>query len=179
MIDWSQIVNQHGPMVYRTAFRLLNHDADAADCFQRTFVSALELSRTDIIHNWAALLKRLAVARALERMRQRTRETSRSRSLPFPGEPDPRAVEPVHAAQANELTEALRGALAELEFKQAKVFCLACLEEMSYQEIADQLRITVNHVGVLLSRAKTSLRERLHMHGPMPEAGPVQREVEP
>ena len=40
MTDWSQIVQEHGPLVWRTAYRLLNHEADAADCFQRTFVSA-------------------------------------------------------------------------------------------------------------------------------------------
>jgi hypothetical protein len=56
MTDWPQIVKQHGPMVWRTVRRLLRHDADAADCFQRTFVSALELSTSDVILNWAALL---------------------------------------------------------------------------------------------------------------------------
>src|SRR5262249_50765402 len=31
MTDWSQVVQQHGPMVWRTAHRLLNNEADAAD----------------------------------------------------------------------------------------------------------------------------------------------------
>ena len=66
MVDWSQIVEQHGPLVWKTVYRLLRHDADAADCFQRTFLSALELSRTQAIHNWPGLLRRLGTARALE-----------------------------------------------------------------------------------------------------------------
>jgi len=32
----------HGPLVWQTAWRLLGHEADAADCFQETFVSAME-----------------------------------------------------------------------------------------------------------------------------------------
>jgi RNA polymerase sigma-70 factor, ECF subfamily len=73
MTDWSQIVREHGPAVWRAAYRLLNHDSDAADCFQRAFVSALAAANKRPIHNWPALLKRLAVARALERLRQRRR----------------------------------------------------------------------------------------------------------
>ena len=54
MVDWSQIVEQHGPLVWTTVYRLLRHDADAADCFQRTFLSALLLSRTQTIRNLRA-----------------------------------------------------------------------------------------------------------------------------
>ena len=37
--------------------------------------------------------------------------------------------------------------------------CLRFLEDLSYGEIAEELKITVNHVGVLLNRAKVALRE--------------------
>ena len=166
MTDWPQIVAEHGPMVYRTAYRLLSHDADAADCFQRTFVSAWELSRTEAIRNWPGLLKRLAVARTLERLRQRRRESSRVTRLPENVAADRNLVVPTRAAEASELAQDLRDALAELEERQAQVFCLACLEDLSYEEIAVELGITVNHVGVLLTRAKASLRERLQAHAP-------------
>jgi len=33
MTDWSQIVERHGPAVWRMAVRLLSNEADAADCF--------------------------------------------------------------------------------------------------------------------------------------------------
>ena len=45
MIDWPHIVQEHGPIVWNTVSRLLDNEADAADCFQDTFVSALNLSR--------------------------------------------------------------------------------------------------------------------------------------
>jgi outer membrane lipoprotein-sorting protein len=51
MTDWSEVVRRHGPIVWKTAYRLLNHEADAADCFQNTFVSAWELSRAEAVRN--------------------------------------------------------------------------------------------------------------------------------
>jgi RNA polymerase sigma-70 factor (ECF subfamily) len=166
MTDWSEIVGQYGPLVWRIAFRLLHHEADAADCFQRTFMSAVEMARTEKIKSWPAILQRLATARALEQLRQRCRQASRFAALPPEPGPDHKAHDPLNRASAGELAETLRQALTVIDQQQAEVFCLACLEDWSYQNIADHLGITVNHVGVLLNRARTALRERLKSHAP-------------
>lgn len=166
MTDWSILVQQYGPLVWKTAFRLLNHDADAADCFQNTFVSALELSRQQVIRNWPGILRHLATHKALERLRQRRRTV---RALTELNESDNTHFAACSSEQntlASELTSQLRIALSELEPKQAQVFCLCCLEEASYQEVACDLGLTVNHVGVLLNRAKASLRDRLRAFSP-------------
>jgi RNA polymerase sigma-70 factor, ECF subfamily len=166
MTDWAHIVRVHGPAVWRTAYRLLNHEADAGDCFQRTFVSALAVADKESIRNWPALLKRLTTARALERLRQRRREANRRDALPEGGGADARAADPVQAAEAGELASHLREALAELDARQSEVFCLSCLEGLSYTQIAEQVGVTVNHVGVLLNRARSRLRELLIAHSP-------------
>lgn len=49
MTDWSQIVAEHGTLVWRTARRLLTQEADAADCCQRTFLAAVELARREAV----------------------------------------------------------------------------------------------------------------------------------
>ena len=165
MTDWSQIVKQHGPIVWKSVYRLLDNEADAADCFQNTFVSALELSRTQSVRNWPGLLKRLATARALERLRQRYRESSRVTTLADAPVEDRKAIDPKDNAEAAELAQELRDALANLDARHAEVFCLACLDGFSYQKISDELGLTVNHVGVLLTRARSSLRERLESKG--------------
>jgi RNA polymerase sigma-70 factor (ECF subfamily) len=164
MTDWSQIVRQHGPMVWRTVHRLVNNEADASDCFQRVFISALGLKRTQPIRNWPALLRRPATARALDCLRRRRRESCRQDALPEAALVDCKRVGPLHAAQASELADHLREAVAALDVQQAQVFCLACLEGFTYQEIAEQLGVTVNHVGVLLHRARSSLQERLRAY---------------
>jgi RNA polymerase sigma-70 factor (ECF subfamily) len=166
VVDWSQIVQQHGPLVWTTVYRLLRHDADAADCFQRTFLSALVLSRTQTIRNWPGLLRRLGTARALESLRQRLRQAQRLRPLLADEAVSSATPGPDQAAVVRELSDQLREALADLDERQAQVFCLICLDGLSYAETADQVGITVNHVGVLLNRARLGLRERLRGHEP-------------
>jgi RNA polymerase sigma-70 factor (ECF subfamily) len=165
MADWSEIVKQHGGLVWQTAYRLLRHDADAADCFQNTFLAALELSRREAVRHWPALLKRLATRQALNRLRQRRWEEHRARPLAGDGGPS-HGVTPEQTARASELAEGLLLALADLEPRQAEVFWLGCLDGRSYQEIAEELGITVNHVGVLMNRARAALRERLRGFDP-------------
>ncbi len=166
MANWSQIVHEHGDIVWRTAHRLLGNEADEADCFQRTFVSALELSRKEPIRNWPPLLKRLATVRALECLRTRLRTKNRLAPLAEDGGVDGKAVDPLRAAGEAELVDDLRTALTKLDPLQSEVFCLAVLEGLSYQQVADQLRLNVSHVGVLLNRARARLRNLLLAHGP-------------
>ncbi|MHC4406084.1 MAG: RNA polymerase sigma factor [Planctomycetota bacterium] len=179
MTDWSHVVTRHGPIVWQTAWRLLGHEADAADCFQNVFVSALEVSRREPVRNWPGLLKRLATARALERLRGRHRESSRLERLPDRPGADAKAAAPEEAAQTAELAENLRRAVAELDPRQGQVFCLACLEGLSYRQIAEQLELSLSHVGVLLNRARASLRERLEAFAPEQADERFTRETQP
>ena len=179
MTDWFEVVQQHGPLVWKTVYRILNHEADAADCFQNTFVSAWELSRAEAVRNWTGLLKRLATVRAIERLRQRRREAGRLTELPESSVIPGKETAPGVAAEREELAEHVRQALVELDSQQAEVFCLACLEEMDYREIAETLGLTVSHVGVLLHRAKASLRERLDTHAPSPTTPRTEEEIQP
>jgi RNA polymerase sigma-70 factor (ECF subfamily) len=158
MTDWPNVVGECGPAVWKTLRRLLSHAADAEDCFQNVFLSALELSRTQTVRHWPALLHQLAIRRALERLRQRYREIHRLQPLGDLSPVDQKIPWPDGAAQASELAEWLRQALGQLDARQAEVFCLACLEDMSYAEIAERLKLSVNHVGVLLNRARAALR---------------------
>ena len=70
------------------------------------------------------------------------------------------------AAAAGELAGRLRTALAGIDPRQAEVFCLVCLDDFSYRDAADQIGITANHAGVLLTRARAALRERLRAFDP-------------
>jgi RNA polymerase sigma-70 factor, ECF subfamily len=161
MTDWPAIVRQYGPLVWQTAYRLLANDADAADCYQETFISALEFVRRGRVVNWPAFLQRLATTRAVDLLRRRARERRRSEA---PAEWDlvPSSLSgPVERVEAAELAGRLREALAQLPERQAEVFCLRCVNELSYEEIAAELAISVNAVGVSLYRARARLSELL------------------
>ena len=100
MTDWSQIVAEHGPIVWKTAHRLLSNEADAADCFQRTFLSAVEFARQQPVRHWPALLRRIATSRALEQLRVRIRERDRHTALDTALPPDLRSHDPLALAIA-------------------------------------------------------------------------------
>src|SRR3954454_15149127 len=127
MIDWDAIIDREGPAVWRTVCRLLTHRADAEECFQETFLAALELWKHQPVRSPRAALQRLATARAIDRLRQRYRANRRRGDAPPAGIADPAPPPPDRAAAA-ELAEALRVALAELPPKQADAFCLYCLD---------------------------------------------------
>jgi RNA polymerase sigma-70 factor, ECF subfamily len=165
MTDWNTVVREHGPLVWRVAFRLLGNEADAADCFQRVFVSALE-SSTPGVRDWPALLRRVATNRALEQLRERYRRAARAGPLPDAPLADDHAVDPLDTATGEELASRLREALARIDPRQAEVFCLASLEGWSYPDISAQLGVTANHVGVLLNRARAALRDQLRAFDP-------------
>ena len=166
MTDWSQVLETHGRIVWQTVYRLVNDDAEAADCFQETFVAAFEYSRRHPIRNWPGLLKRLATARAIDRLRKR----GRGSCAPIDGH-SPEMVDgarsPLALATDHEISARVRSELAALPPAQAEVCCLRFLEEWTYEEIAVELNMTVNHVGVLLNRARASLRDRLAEFAPI------------
>jgi RNA polymerase sigma-70 factor (ECF subfamily) len=161
MPDWDAIVRQHGRLVWRTAYRLLGNHADACDCFQETFLSALSAARRQHVENWGGLLQRLATARALDRLRHRLRQAGRGGHLADEATVPCPAPGPPRQAESRELNERLRLALADLPPNQAEALCLHYLEEWSYQEIGRHLGIATNAVGSLLHRARARLREAL------------------
>jgi len=173
MTDWQTIVSRHSEAVWRTAYRLLGNEAEAADCFQETFVSALGVSRREPVRNWSALLQRVATTRAMDRLRSRLRDASRQGHLadwstvpsPNPG--------PVQEAEAAELSGRLRRALADLPDGQAEIFCLRCLNQLSYRQIARQVGTSTAAVGISLYRTRRRLRELLTPPGGgSPEVSP-------
>jgi RNA polymerase sigma-70 factor (ECF subfamily) len=158
--DWQAVVNQHGPAVWRTAYRLLRNHSDAADCFQDTFLAALEVANRQPVRNIGGLLARLATTRAIDRLRTRKRGQQRQANLSDERRADA-DLDPLEQAQTGDLASQLRQAIADLPPQEARVFSLRYLDEMSYHEIAQELKIATTVVGVLLYRARAKLRAAL------------------
>ncbi|MFH1718209.1 MAG: sigma-70 family RNA polymerase sigma factor [Planctomycetota bacterium] len=166
VIDWQVIIEEHGRAVWQISYRLLGNHADAADCFQETFVSALRFCRRQRVRNFSALLARLATARAIDQLRQRFRRSNFATDITHPEcsermqSSDPC---PSQQAQQQELTVRLRESLSRLPKQEATAFCLRYLNDMSYREIGAELGISANATGVLLHRARAKLRESFHL----------------
>ncbi len=158
--DWQAIVRDHGPTVWQTAYRLLANHSDAADCFQETFLAAFEIACREPVRNVPGLLVRLATTRAIDKLRQRSRQEQRRMDLDE-REPASGEAEPIDQAHANELATQLREQIGRLPPQEARVFCLRYLNDMSYRQIARELNIAIGVVGVSLYRAKARLRAAL------------------
>ena len=165
MTDWPALVTEHTPRAWAVAYRLVSHEADAADCVQRAFLDAVELDRRGPVRSWPAVVVRLATARALDCLRRRYRHQKRLTPL----EADAAGgADPLDMAAGGELADALRTALAALDPVPAELFALVHLDGWSVADAAGQLGITANHAGVLLHRARASLRAKLAAFDPRP-----------
>jgi RNA polymerase sigma-70 factor (ECF subfamily) len=168
MTNWEAIVADEGPAVWRLLWRLLADRGDVEECFQETFVAALKVSGSQPVECWAALLCRLATARAMDRLRKRYRQAQRFGADGRQELTDRRLAEvassgagPAEQAVAAELSERLRESLAQLPDKQAEAFYLHALCGWSHRQLAERLQMTENAVGVTIHRARQRLRELL------------------
>lgn len=171
MTDWPRILAEHGPAVWRTVVRLLDHNADAEDCYQEIFFAAWRFAEQQHVVDWAAFLASLATRRAMDRLRQRYRERARVTSID--GVPEPSSVvdSPIGHAGAAELMERTRRAMTRLPDKQAEVFWLSFIEGLSHGEIGGHMGIPPGEVRVLLHRARKHLRGALDRRAPTKEEG--------
>ena len=160
MPDWQVILSRDGPAAWRTAYRLLGNRADADECFQEACLAALDVCRRQPLRNWQALLVHLAASRSADRLRANKRARIRESDHGLEQVHDA-ALPPTRQAEGAELAGELRAALGQIPPRQAEVFCLHCLEDWSYQEIAGHLGISIDSVGVLLHRARNRLRKLL------------------
>ena len=148
-------------MVWQICYRLLGNHADAEDCFQEAFVSAVALARRQQVRNWPALLRRVTTTQAIAQLRRRLRQASRRDELA-----DWTAVPcsnpgPDQCAEDLELAARLRRVLSDLPPQQAEAVCLHYVDGMSYREVAQALGVKSGTVGSLLHRARLRARELL------------------
>jgi RNA polymerase sigma-70 factor (ECF subfamily) len=156
--DWDELCRVHGPMVWSTVYRVLNDHADALDCYQEVFLDAYRRTSGHTVDDWPSLLKWLSVRRAIDGVRRRKRQYALGRSN---GDSLEVVAGPDHAAEAiqlDELMDRLTVELATLPDRQAAAFWLRCVEQLSYADIARQMETDTNEIGVLIHRARQSLR---------------------
>lgn len=142
---------------------LFNHD-DAQDMVQEVFVKAYKnIQSFDTKQKFSPWVFRIAHNEFINAIKKKGREP-----LPF-FDPDALFPHPIapestdREALERELKATLDECLAELSPKYREPLVLFFYEEMSYQEIAEVLRIPVSTVGVRINRAKTLLR---HVYPP-------------
>jgi len=166
---FSELVQQYDRRVFRMAKQITQNDEDAEDVLQETFLKAYshldDFQGNSRFYTW---LVRIAVNEAL--MKLRKRRSDRTVPLDDPidtGEDElPREVavwdeNPEEKYSREELGQILDEAVESLKPAYRTVFVLRDIEELSIEETAEALHLSISAVKSRLLRARLQLREKL------------------
>ena len=168
---FEELVNRYEDKIFRLTKNITGNQEDAEDAMQDAFLKAYshlqDFHGDSRFYTW---LVRIAANEALMRLRKR-RPNQLSLDEPVEGDTDlmPRELEDWGPGPEKSYAQAeLQGILAELidqldpEFR--IVLVLRDLEELSTQETAEALGISVPAVKSRLLRARLKLREKLNRY---------------
>jgi len=149
-----ELFEENKARVLRLCYGYLNSEHEAEDLFQEVMKNVWNsldgFRREAQITTW---LFRIAVNTAL----MYRRKLRRGQALVSTG-PVPDSAAPPPAPDDEERLRALRSAIAVLP-AQDRLIVTLLLEGLSYKEIAEVTGITVNYVGVKISRIKEALEK--------------------
>jgi RNA polymerase sigma-70 factor (ECF subfamily) len=159
------LMARHYQRLYRIALSYLRNPDDALDAVQETFVKAFQhAGRWDGRSEAAPWLTRIAVNQAIDRYRRTRRRRATFAPWEESDHDETKAVEspsPEQQVAGREVGRRIAGALGALPERQRAVFVLRHYEEMSLEEIAESLEMSLGTVKSSLHRAVHRLRERL------------------
>lgn len=153
-IDWDRFVGDHAARVLKIALRIVGRLDDAEDVAQEVFQECFRVERESGLRDPTGMAVRLATVRSLDRLRRRR---ARPDTIALRDGDRVTAIGPPEHAQATELAEWLRAAVAALPARQAEVFALVSMEQLPRDEAAKLLGITPEAVSTALAKARKEL----------------------
>jgi len=173
MEAFETLAGRYEQRVYSVARRIVQHEQDAEDVTQQTFLSALEhLDRFREEASFSTWLLRVATHAALKVLRKRkglptvSLEANTELQEGYATVPHPEYIadwkeSPAQLVGRNETVRLIDNALDELDEKHRVIFVLRDMEGLSVKETAEALGLSEVNVKVRLLRARLQLRERL------------------
>jgi len=166
---FSELVSRYERKIFRLARNITQSEEDAEDVLQETFLKAYEhLSGFQGQSKFYTWIVRIAVNEAL--MKLRKRKSDRSVPLDEPVDTGEDTVtreiavweeNPEQKFSREEMGQILNDAVAGLRPAFRTVFVLRDIEELSTEETAESLGISIPAVKSRLLRARLQLREKL------------------
>ena len=152
--EFNELVDQHGPALYRLAYRLVGDRHEAEDLVQETYRSAWGSRRHyQSDRGGRAWLASILRRRAVDRWRRR-----RVRTVYTGGAGLEIGVDDVDP-MAGEYSDEMQFALSQLPDRLRETLLLVVVGELTHQEVADLLQIPLGTVLSRVSRARARLRE--------------------
>jgi len=152
--------------LFRFAFSYLKDEDDAKDVVQDVMIRSWEeIEDVKSIKNLEAWCMTLVKNRSLDRLKRKGRNYLQVVDQHYISS---EAADPLQVTMEREDDLRIKGIIARLPEKQREVIKLRDMEGYTYLEIAEILEIELNHVKVLLHRARNQVKEELrktHGHG--------------
>lgn len=166
---FSALVSRYQRKIYRLAKNITRNDEDAEDVLQEAFLKAYEhLDKFEGHSKFYTWIVRIAVNEALMKLRKRRgdREVSLDEPLGIGEEEVKREIavwedNPEQRYSREEMQDILNEAVDGLKEDFRTVFVLRDIEELSTEETAEVLKISIPAVKSRLLRARLALREKL------------------
>ena len=162
---FDQLVLRYQRMIYAITRRMTSNHHDADDLAQETFLAAYRaMGRFDEQKSFPAYLSRIAINLSINHLRRRKRwlkVLSRGSGEAEGGLAMARSGDLHKNLEHKELMNSLEMAMETLPPHQKAVLILKVYQELSYQEIADALGISLGTVMSRLHRARNHLRTQL------------------
>lgn len=163
---WGELYGQYAPSIFRFCRHVLPVREDAEDATVEIFIKVRQkIGSFDSSRPFRAWLFKVASNHCWDMLRrrraQRELETAAMESRPL-ADPDPDQLERLQAQFAG---EEVRKGLAKLPDRSRMALVLRYYAEMNYREIAEEIGVRRQLVGVLLLRARRQLREALEGPG--------------
>jgi len=169
MDAFSELVTHYERRVFRMAKQITQNDDDAEDVLQETFLKAYthldNFQGNSKFYTW---LVRIAVNEALMKLRKRRSDKTVPLDEPINTGEDEMVREiavwdenPEESYSREELGTVLNEAIQSLKPAYRTVFVLRDIEELSIEETAEALKLSISAVKSRLLRARLQLREKL------------------
>ncbi len=166
---FSDLVQHYDRRVFRMAKQITQNDDDAEDVLQETFLKAYthldDFQGNSKFYTWVV---RIAVNEALMKLRKRRSDRTVPLDDPIDTGEDEVVREiavwdqnPEDTYSREELATILDDAVQSLKPAYRTVFVLRDIEEMSIEETAEALNLSISAVKSRLLRARLQLREKL------------------
>lgn len=169
---FDELVRRYREKVYRLSFKILRHEDDAAEALQDAFLSAYRgLKNFKAESTFSTWLYRIATNASLMKYRKRRDgHVSLEQSQGPEGEagealqlPD-WSTQPMQELLDAETRAVMEEGIQRLPEELRTVFVLRDIQELSNQEVAEILDLTVAAVKSRLHRARLALRDRLNRY---------------
>jgi RNA polymerase sigma-70 factor (ECF subfamily) len=169
------LVRRYSERAYRVAFRVVRDADDSRDVVQDAFVKAYRgLDSFESRSSFYTWLYRIVVNLALDRRRREQRAPSVEWDDGAAHQIDPRGIAPIAenpelATRRREVRELVARGVQGLPDGQREVLLLREVDGLSYEEIAESMRISKGTVMSRLHYARKKMIAFLQAHGVAPE----------